>query len=113
MPGDSIAIGVAYRNQNLDGTTGGGAVTAYSIISSTLTSPTIGATATDTVGFFGAALTARPAATNQAAPTTTAAAQISATQWGFSTSTQANAVITCVNAMQAALVSLGLIKGSN
>lgn len=72
-----------------------------------------GGTNTGTVGFFGATPVALQAATNQALVTTSPAVSVSATQWAFATSTQANGVVALANAMQAALVSLGLIKGSN
>lgn len=76
----------------------------------TTTTPVFGATGQ--VGFFGNPTTTQPTTSLQAAPSATAAVSISATQFGFSTSTQADAVVNCVRSMQAALVSLGLIKGS-
>jgi UDP-N-acetyl-D-mannosaminuronic acid transferase (WecB/TagA/CpsF family) len=72
-----------------------------------------GGSAAAELGFFGATPAAQPAATNQAAIASTAAVSVSATQWGFSTSTQATAVITLLTEVRAALVTLGLIKGSN
>lgn len=72
-----------------------------------------GGTNTATLGFFGATPVAQPAATNQAAVASTAAASISATQWGFSTSTQANALVSLVTEIRTALVNTGIIKGSN
>lgn len=71
-----------------------------------------GGTNTATVGFYGATPVAQQSGAGQAAAASTAAASISATQWGFSTSTQANAVITLVNQLRSDLVDLGLIKGS-
>ena len=71
-----------------------------------------GGTNTATLGFFGATPIAEPAATNQSAIASTAAVSISATQWGFSTSTQATGVITLLTEIRTALVNLGLIKGS-
>lgn len=50
------------------------------------------------------------ASSAQAAAGTTAST--STTPYGFATSTQANAIITLVNAMRTALVSTGIIKGS-
>lgn len=73
----------------------------------------LGQTTSALIAFYNATPIVQPAATNQAAPSSTAAVSISATQYGFSTSTQANALISCVVAMQTALVNLGLIKGSN
>lgn len=71
-----------------------------------------GGVSTATLGFFGATPTAQLASSSQAATASTAAVSVSATQWGFSTSTQADAVITLVNRLRADLVTLGLIKGA-
>ena len=71
----------------------------------------IGSTTSSYVGFYGATVTTRPTSASQAAVASTAAVSISATQWGFSTSTQANAVVTLENALRSALVSIGLIQG--
>lgn len=70
----------------------------------------VGSAATSTIGFYGAAPVAQRTSSAQAAVATTAAS--TATPWGFTTSTQANGVITLLNEIQAALVALGLIKGS-
>jgi hypothetical protein len=72
-----------------------------------------GGSSSATLGFFGATPIAEPAATNQSAIASTAAVSISATQWAFSTSTQATGVITLLTEIRTALVNLGLIKGSN
>lgn len=71
-----------------------------------------GGTNTATMGFYGATPAAQPTSSNEAAAATTAAVSVSATQWGFSTSTQANAIVTLVNQLRADLVTLGIIKGS-
>lgn len=76
----------------------------------TTTTPTIGTTGQ--VGFFGNPATTQPTSSNEAAPASTAPVSISATQWGYSTSTQAQAILTLVTQLRADLVSLGLIKGS-
>lgn len=71
----------------------------------------IGKSATeDKVAFFAATPVVQPTSASQAAVTTTAAT--TSTPWGFSTSTQADAIITLVNQMRSDLVTLGLIKGS-
>jgi len=70
----------------------------------------VGASALDLVGFYGATPVVQPTSANEAAVTTTAATTTS--PWGFSTSTQANAIVTLVNQLRADLVSLGLIKGA-
>lgn len=73
---------------------------------------TMQGTASSRIGFFAAAPAAQPASSNQGAVASTAAASVSATQWGYSTSTQANAIVTLVNQLRADLVTLGLIKGA-
>jgi hypothetical protein len=67
----------------------------------------VGATASSLVGFYGATPIVQPS-TGGTAATTTAATTTS--PWGFATSTQANAIVTLVNGLQSALVSLGLIS---
>lgn len=90
--GDTKSIGIAYRDQDLDGSV-------------------LGASG-GTLGFFGTTATTQPASASQAAAATTAPVSISATQWGFSTSTQAAAIIDGYNGIRDALVALGIIKGS-
>jgi hypothetical protein len=70
----------------------------------------IGACATEKVSFYGIAPVAQRAGAAQAAVTTTAAQ--TTTPYGYSTSTQADAIVTLVNEMRAALVALGAIKGA-
>lgn len=72
-----------------------------------------GGDAAATLGFYGATPVAQPAATNQAAIASTAAVSISATQWGFATSTQATGIVTLLAEIRTALVNTGIIKGSN
>lgn len=72
----------------------------------------IGDSSSSKVGFYGATASTQPASASQAATLSTAAVSISATQWGFATSTQADAIVTLVNRLRADLVTLGLIKGS-
>jgi hypothetical protein len=76
----------------------------------TTTTPSIGNTGQ--VGFYGVAAITQPTTSNEAAAISTAAVTISATQWAFATSTQANGIVTLVNQLRADLVALGLIKGS-
>lgn len=71
---------------------------------------TLGSSTSDKVSLYGVAPVAQRAGSAQAAVTTTAATTTS--PWGFSTSTQANAVVSLVNELQAALVAIGVIKGS-
>lgn len=65
----------------------------------------------DTMGFFGATPTeAQLAATAQSAVATTAATSTS--PFGYTTSAQANGIVTLLNQIRSDLVTLGLIKGS-
>ena len=92
------AVGVAMSNPSLDGVLVQNVVSAEKV--------------TAKLGFYGATPGTQPASSSQAAAASTAVVSISATQWGFSTSTQGNAVVTLVNRLRADLVTLGLIKGS-
>lgn len=67
----------------------------------------VGQTSASLVGFYGATPVAQ-ASTGGSAVTTTAATTSS--PWGFATSTQANAIVTLVNGLQSALITLGLIS---
>lgn len=122
MSGDTKSIGIAYRDQNLDGSTIINSSFSGTIVSGGVGSFTdltatgnvvFGNASTDTVAFYGAA-TPQPqqSGAGQAAVATTAPVSISATQWGFSTSTQALAVITLQNSIRSALVALGIIAGA-
>ncbi len=72
----------------------------------------LGAGTTALVSLYGVTPVAQRASASQAAVETTLAVSTTSNIWGFSTSTQANAVVTLVNEMRAALVAVGLIKGS-
>ena len=69
----------------------------------------VGLSTSDKIGFYGVTPVAQRSGSAQATVTTTAAT--SSTPYGFSTVTQANAVITLVNELQAALVAVGIIAG--
>lgn len=97
------SLGVAESIPNLEGASVNGTFSGTMIF---------GATTSDKLAFFGATVGGQPAATNQAAPSTAIAVSISATQWAFATSTQANSLLNLVIQMRADLVALGLIKGS-
>lgn len=71
---------------------------------------TLGASITDTISFYGVTPIAQRAGAAQAAVGTTAAT--TTTPWGFGSSTQADAIVTLVNEMRAAMVAVGLIKGA-
>lgn len=70
----------------------------------------LGQTAASLVSFYGAAPVAQRTSASQAAVATTGAT--TTTPAGFTTLTQANAIVTLVNEMRAALVASGFIKGS-
>jgi hypothetical protein len=72
----------------------------------------LGSATSEAVAFFGSTPTTQPTAAGQAAPASTDAVSVSATQWAYGTSTQADALVDCVIAVRSALVTLGLIKGS-
>ena len=70
----------------------------------------LGKSASDKVALYGATPVAQRAGATQVAVTTTAAT--TTTPYGFSTSTQANAIVALVNELRASLVALGAIKGA-
>lgn len=126
MSRNTKPIGVAFEDQYLEnaeltnctitgGTISGAVVSggAGSFTNLTATGNVVfGNASTDTVAFYGATPQAQQTGAGQAAVATTAPVSISATQWGFSTSTQALAVITLQNSIRTALVNLGIIAGS-
>lgn len=71
----------------------------------------IGVGATEKISLYGVTPIAQRASASQAAVETTVAVSTTSNIWGFSTSTQANAIVTLVNELQAALVAIGAIKG--
>lgn len=87
---------------------GGQSITGYSLGYPDGT--TIGEATTDKVSFYGVTPVVQPSSASQAAVATTAAT--ATTPWGFTTSTQANAIVTLVNQIRSDLVTLGLLKGS-
>ena len=72
----------------------------------------LGVTITSKVGFFGLTPVIQPLATNQAAIISYASVSISATQFGYTTSTQATGIVNLLLQLRSDLVALGLIKGS-
>ena len=65
------------------------------------------------LAFFAATGSSQMASASQAAIISTAAVSVSATQWAFGTSTQANGLLNLVTEMRSALVAYGLMKGSS
>lgn len=73
----------------------------------------LGATSTSKIGFYGLATPiVQPTSSLEAVAISTAAVSISATQWAYTTSTQADGIVRLVNRLRADLVALGLIAGS-
>lgn len=68
----------------------------------------LGQSASDKLGFYGLA-TPIVRGTAAAVAATTLAVSTTSSQWFFSTSTQANAIVTLVNDLRAQLVALGLV----
>lgn len=71
---------------------------------------TIGVSPNDKIAFHGMPAVSQRTNAAQAAVVTTAATNT--TPYGFTTLAQANALVTLVNEMRAALVEKGFIKGS-
>jgi hypothetical protein len=113
--GNSKAIGAAYEDQDLVGST----ITDATIVDPTITGATLEATSqtvetlivSSAAAFFSVtAAIAQPSGAAQAAVATDAATTGAAT-YGL-TSAQMNGMVALVNSMRSALVALGLIKGS-
>lgn len=92
-------------------------VAAYNSVTATITGNSgypdgyyVGKAATDYISHYGVTPVVQPSSASQAAVATTAAT--TTTPWGFTTSTQANAIVTLVNQIRSDLVTLGLLKGS-
>ena len=73
---------------------------------------TLGTTSTDKVAFWGGTPAAQPSGAGQADILSTASVSVSATQWGYTTSTQATAIVTLLRAIRTALVANGIIAGA-
>lgn len=82
------------------------------VILSTSTGTQIGTATSQKIGFYSTTPIVQRSGAAQAAVTTTPAVSTTSNIWGFSTSTQANDVVALANEIRAALVALGLIKGS-
>ena len=68
---------------------------------------TLGQSSTDKIGFYG--LTTAVSRQSVSAYTTTTASVSTSTNWGYTTSTQADAINTQVVALTAALRNMGLV----
>lgn len=72
----------------------------------------IGAAATSKLAFYGGTPIVQRSGAAQAAIATTLAVTTTTALWGFSTSTQANDIVTLCNELRALVVALNLAKGS-
>ena len=66
----------------------------------------IGLTSSEKIAFYGGTPATRPSAPTAVA--TTVALSTTSLKWGYSTSTQANAIVTAVNTLIGIVTSLGL-----
>lgn len=83
---------------------------AANVILGTTTGTKIGTGTNQMLAFHNATPVVQRASSAQTAVVTTASTQT--TPWGFATQAQADAIVTLVNELRAALVEKGLIKGS-
>ena len=119
--GNKISIGSAFKDQDLDGST----ITNATITNSTLTGAaltgavtattltasgnvTLGDNAADTIGMYGVTpVVQRATAASHTVIATTVTVSTTSAIWGFSTSTQGNALIAAVAEIQATLLGMG------
>lgn len=85
---------------------------AGNIILATSTGTQIGTATSQKLAFYSTTPIVQRSGAAQAAVTTTPAVSTTSNIWGFSTSTQADAIVALTNEIRAALVALGLIKGA-
>ncbi len=71
---------------------------------------TLGQSAADLIGFYGTTPVAQRSGSAGAAVTTTAST--TTTPYGYGAAAQADGIVTLLNEIRAALVALGLMKGS-
>ena len=69
----------------------------------------IGNATTEKLAFWGATPVDRPEVTGDATAVATTAATSSTANWGYTSSTQADAIVTLVNALKTDLEQLGLL----
>ena len=74
----------------------------------------LGQSTADLISFHGVTPVSQRASASQAAVTTTGSASTTANSgtFGYASATQADAIVTLVNELRAALVAKGIIKGS-
>ncbi len=111
---NSKAIGVAYSDPEFESlsVTGATSLTGAQTVGGALTvtgalnangGGSLGNASTDTVAFYGATVTTQPATiaavTTATLTSVTTTAATTSSPWGYGTSTQADAVVTLVNAL--------------
>lgn len=112
MQTGGAAIGIPFEKQEFNTVTtatlvvtGTQSVASQSVETLAVTSSAqLGNASTDTLGFYGQTVTSQPTAITTV--TTTAAS--STNPWGFTTSTQADAIVTAVNSLITKIKALGL-----
>ena len=82
------------------------------IVLGTTTGTKIGTGATQKLGFYNATPIVQRDSSAVAAVATTGSAASTGTVYGFTTAAQADGIVALVNELRAAIVALGLIKGS-
>ena len=84
----------------------GGEYFLHQLINEANTGFVFGKTSSDKISFYGGTPASRPSAPTAVA--TTVAISTTSAKWGYSTSTQANAIVTAVNTLIGIVTSLGL-----
>lgn len=119
---NSISIGSAYKDQAIVGgliddtpigntTKSSGKFTTLNATGATTLdgNVAVGNASTDLIGFYGATAVDQPATI---ASVTTTAATSTTNAFGYTTSTQADAIVTALNAVIAAQIELGLLAAA-
>lgn len=94
----------------LEGTTSLSLSDGKNIVLGTTTGSKIGTATSQKLGFWGATPIVQRVGAAQAAVATTGASN--STPYGFATAAQADAIVTLVNELRAALIAAGIIKGA-
>jgi hypothetical protein len=107
ISGGSATLGTPVLDISASGVTLGDAV---NIIINATTGTKIGTATTQKLSLWNATPVVQPASANQAAVAGTAATNTA--PYGFTTSAQADGIVTLLNELRAALVTIGAIKGA-
>lgn len=99
------ALGIVYSEQDFDAVTAAtGTFETLNATSQNITGGQIGNSSTSLVSFFGASVTTQPTAIS----TVTTTGSTTSEPFGYTTSTQADALVTAVNSIISKLQTLGL-----